>query len=184
MGREVALSLGAPLDVFLVRKLGVPGNEELAMGAIASGGVRVLNPEVVDGLQIPPDVVESVALRENRELARREALYRGGRPSPSVSGRTVVLVDDGLATGSSMMAALRSLRAERAGRLVVAVPVAPPATLKVVASLADEVVCLSAPALFDAVSSFYEDFRQTSDDEVLDALFATEAASSCERARR
>jgi predicted phosphoribosyltransferase len=167
---EVARALEAPLDVFLVRKLGVPGYEELAMGAIASGGVRVLNDEVVQGLQIPPRAVEAVAKRETRELQRREQLYRQGRPPLDVSGRTVILVDDGLATGSTMRAAVQALRQMRPARIVVAVPTAPPETCAELQAVADEVVCAITPRHFGGVGAWYQDFSQTSDDEVRELL--------------
>src|SRR6185295_4238738 len=128
VGFEVAQALRAPLDVFIVRKLGVPGHDELAMGAIATGGVRVLNDDVVTSLELESDVIDAVAAREEKELARRERLYRGARPAPDVHGRTVILVDDGLATGSSMRAAVAALRKQRPARIVVAVPVAAPET--------------------------------------------------------
>lgn len=163
---EVARSLGAPLDVFLVRKLGVPGQEELAMGAIASGGVRVLVESVIRQLAIPPAIVQAAAEREGRELERRERDYRGDRPVPEVAGRTVILVDDGIATGASMRAAIAALRALRPARLVVAVPVAAPETCRELAALVDEVVCALTPERFTAVGLWYEDFSPTTDDEV------------------
>jgi erythromycin esterase-like protein/predicted phosphoribosyltransferase len=167
---EVATALGAPLDVFLVRKLGVPEHEELAMGAIASGGVMVLNDDVVRGLRIPADVVQRVAEREGRELARRETAYREGRPAPEVTGRVVILVDDGLATGSSMRAAIQALREHRPARIVVAVPVAPASTCRELATVVDEVVCATTPSPFLAVGESYWDFAQTTDDEVRSLL--------------
>lgn len=167
---EVAAALGALLDVFLVRKLGVPGHEELAMGAIASGGVRVLNRDVVDGLGIPPAVVEAVAAREGEELARRERLYRPGRPPPDVSGRVVIVVDDGLATGSTMRAAVTALRRAEAGRVVVAVPVGAASTCRDLRADADEVVCARTPSPFRAVGEWYVDFTPTGDDQIRAAL--------------
>ncbi|HEY2944930.1 MAG TPA: phosphoribosyltransferase [Vicinamibacteria bacterium] len=167
---EVARELAAPLDVFLVRKLGVPGHEELAMGAIASGGVRVLNPSVVRALGIPPDVIERVAAAEQRELERREALYRPGQPPPEVQGRTVILVDDGLATGSTMRAAVAALRPQGVRRIVVAVPVAAAETCAELRDDVDEIVCAETPEPFFAVGRFYDDFSQTSDEEVRDLL--------------
>jgi erythromycin esterase-like protein/predicted phosphoribosyltransferase len=167
---EVATALGAPLDVFLVRKLGVPEHEELAMGAIASGGVMVLNDDVVRGLRIPADVVQRVAEREGRELARRETAYREGRPAPEVTGRVVILVDDGLATGSSMRAAIQALREHRPARIVVAVPVAPASTCRELTTVVDEVVCATTPSPFLAVGESYWDFAQTTDDEVRSLL--------------
>jgi putative phosphoribosyl transferase len=167
---EVAERLGAPLDVFLVRKLGVPGHEELAMGAIATGGVRVLNDEVVNELRVPPAVIEAVAEEERSELQRRERAYRGDRPAPRVEGRTVVLVDDGFATGSTMRAAARALRRMGPARLIVAAPVGAPDTCEALRADADEVVCLVAPEPFRAVGLWYEDFAQTGDAEVRDLL--------------
>ena len=170
VGYEVARALEAPLDVFVVRKLGVPGHEELAMGAIASGGVCVLNDDVVQALRIPSRVIEAVAARELRELQRRERSYRGNRPSPEMSGRTVILVDDGLATGSTMRAAVAALRRLRPGRIVVAVPTAAPSTCEEFRHVADECVCDITPEPFHAVGLWYEDFSQTTDDEVRDLL--------------
>jgi putative phosphoribosyl transferase len=168
VGLEVAQALGAPLDVFLVRKLGVPGHRELAMGALASGGVRVLNPAVVDALGLPGAVLDAVAAREQAELERRARAYRGDRPPPDVRGRTVVLVDDGLATGSTMRAAAAALRRLGPARLVAAVPVAAPETCAALRADADvdAVVCAVTPARFLAVGVWYEDFAQTTDDEV------------------
>lgn len=163
---EVARALGAPLDVLLVRKLGVPTQPELAMGAIASGGVRVLHQAVIDSLAIPPEVVEAVADREGAELARREEAYRADRPALDVAGRTVVVVDDGVATGSTMRAAVAALRAQRAGRIVVAVPVGARETCQQLAAEADELVCPNMPAAFHAVGEWYDDFTQTTDDEI------------------
>ena len=163
---EVARALGAPLDVFLVRKLGVPGHEELAMGAIASGGVRVLNRSVIDHLRITSEQVEEVAGHEGRVLAHREQQYRGDRPPAELTGRTVVLVDDGLATGASMRAAVAAARNQGAGRIVVAVPVAARETCETLESEADEVVCAVTPEPFYAVGLWYDDFSQTTDQEV------------------
>jgi len=167
---EVAAALGAPLDVFVVRKLGVPGREELAMGAIASGGVRVLNQGVVDALAIAPSAVEEVAAREGEELARRERHYRAGRPAPDVAGRLVIVVDDGLATGSTMRAAVTALRLQRSDRIVVAVPVGAAVTCRELRADADEVVCASTPSPFRAVGEWYEDFSPTGDDQIRAAL--------------
>lgn len=167
---EVARALGAPLDVFLVRKLGVPGHEELAMGAVASGNVRVLNEQVVRGLGIPDYVIDTVAAREERERERRERLYRGDRPPPDVRGKTVILVDDGLATGSTMLAAIKALRQLGPARIVVAVPVAAPETCRQLAEEVDDIVCAVTPEPFFSVGLWYEDFSQTSDDEVSDLL--------------
>jgi predicted phosphoribosyltransferase len=167
---EVARALGAPLDVFVVRKLGVPGHEELAMGAIASGGVCLLNDDVVQALHIPRQVIKAVAARELRELERRERAYRGDRPAPEVRGRTVILVDDGLATGSTMRAAVAALRRLGPARIVVAVPTAAPATCEEFRHEADECVCDITPDPFYAVGLWYEDFSQTTDDEVRELL--------------
>jgi putative phosphoribosyl transferase len=163
---EVARALGAPLDVFVVRKLGVPGHEELAMGAVATGGVRVLNADVVGGLRIPDDVLAAAVLRESEELERRERLYRDGRPAPDVHGRTAILVDDGLATGASMSAAIAALRALGPARIVVAVPVGAEETCDRLRTEADDVVCFETPSPFFAVGYWYLDFSQTTDDEV------------------
>jgi putative phosphoribosyl transferase len=170
VGYEVARALGAPLDLFLVRKLGLPGQEELAMGAIATGGVRVLNQRVLREAAIPASAVEEVAANEERELARREREYRGERPRPDVAGRTVILVDDGLATGASMHAAVEALRLQGPRRTVVAVPIAAPETCAAFRAEVDEVVCAITPELFFAVGLWYEDFSQTSDQEVRDLL--------------
>jgi len=167
---EVARALGAPLDVFLVRKLGVPGHEELAMGAIASGGVRTLNTDVVNKLRIPSEVIDAVTAREGRELQRREHDYRGERPEPDVRGRVVILIDDGLATGSTMRSAVAALRHQDPGRLVVAVPVASASTCEEFRGEVDEVVCAHAPEPFYAVGIWYEDFSQTTDGEVYSLL--------------
>jgi putative phosphoribosyl transferase len=162
---EVARALRAPLDVLVVRKLGVPGHRELAMGAIASGGLRVVNPDVIDTLRIPPAAVESVAARELEELERQQRAYRGDAPLPNLAGRTVIVVDDGLATGSTMRAAVRALRQGGPKRIIVAVPVAARDTARSIEAEAD-VICLSTPAEFQAVSMWYADFSQTSDEEV------------------
>jgi putative phosphoribosyl transferase len=167
---EVAQALNAPLDVFLVRKLGLPGHEELAMGAIASGGVVVRNSEVVDMLRIPDRVIDAVAAQEQRELERRELAYRDDRPAPDVHGKTVILVDDGLATGATMHAAAAALREQQPDRIVVAVPTAAPATCDEFRDVVDEIVCAITPEPFYAVGIWYEDFSQTTDDEVRDLL--------------
>jgi putative phosphoribosyl transferase len=167
---EVARRLGVPLDVFIVRKLGVPGFEELALGAIASGGVRVLNEDVVRALPNANELIESVTTRELAELARREQIYRDGRPAPDISGRTVILVDDGLATGATMRAAVAALRQLGAAKIVVAVPVGAADTCREIEQEVDETVCAMAPEWFQAVGQFYEDFSQTSDDEVRELL--------------
>jgi putative phosphoribosyl transferase len=170
LGFEVAVALRAPLDVLVVRKLGVPGHSELAMGAIASGGAQVLSQDVIEMLGISDTAIEAVAAREQAELARRERAYRGTRPAPEVHGRTVLLVDDGLATGATMRAAVRSVRARQPARIVVAVPVGAPETCAELRAEADEVVCAHSPEPFEAVGAWYDDFSQTSDDEVRELL--------------
>ena len=167
---EVARALRVPLDVFIVRKLGVPGFEELAVGAIASGGVRVLNEDVANALPNADEIIEAVTAKEIAEIERREQAYRDGRPPPELQGKTVILIDDGLATGATMRAAVKALRKRGAAKIVVAVPVGPPDTCKEFEDVADEVVCASAPEFFQAVGQYYEDFSQTSDDEVRDLL--------------
>jgi predicted phosphoribosyltransferase len=167
---EVAQALRAPLDVFLVRKLGVPGHEELAMGAVATGGVRVLNEDIVSALRIPDYAIEAVTAREQQELARREGAYRGDRPPPDVRGRTVILVDDGLATGATMHAAIAALRRQQPARIVVAVPTASPDICDALRAEVDEVVCAITPEPFQAVGFWYEDFSPTTDDEVRELL--------------
>ena len=168
---EVARALGAPIDVFVVRKLGTPGQRELAMGAIATGGVRVLNSDVVRLMRIPEQTIDTVAADEQREMERRERAYRGARPAPDLYNQTLILVDDGLATGATMHAAVAALRQQLPARIVVAVPVAPPSTLREFASEADEVVCLLAPDdPFDGVGRWYLDFSQTTDMEVRELL--------------
>ena len=167
---EVSRALGAPLDVFLVRKLGVPGHRELAMGAIASGGVRVLNDDVVGWYGIPPAVIDDVAREEQAELERRERAYRDGRPPIDVKGRIVLLVDDGLATGSTMKAAVQAVRAQEPSRIIVAVPVGSPDTCREFSEVADEIVCARAPEHFAAVGQWYRDFSQTTDEEVRELL--------------
>jgi putative phosphoribosyl transferase len=163
---EVAHELDAGLDLLIVRKLGVPGHEELALGAIASGGVRVLNDDVVTSLGIPAHVVDEVTRREAVELVRRERAYRGERPYPALDGRRVVLVDDGLATGATMRAAVAAVRQRQAAEVIVAVPVAPADTVAVLQDEADDVLCPATPEPFYGVGQWYEDFRQTDDDEV------------------
>jgi putative phosphoribosyl transferase len=176
VGYEVARALNAPLDVMLVRKLGVPGHEELAMGAIASGGVRVLSGDVVAAFGIPDRVIATVAANEEEELKRREQVYRGDRPPPEVQGRTVILVDDGLATGSTMRAAAAALRVQHPERLVVAVPVAPIETCAMLRTEVDDVVCALAPEPFFAVGNWYDDFSQLSDEAVGELLRSADAS--------
>jgi putative phosphoribosyl transferase len=163
---EVARGLQAPLDVFVVRKLGMPGQEELAIGAIATGGVRVVNDDLLARLRVPPQIVDEIAAREERELERRERAYRGPSAPLPLAGRTVILVDDGLATGASMRAAAMALRRLSPARIVVAVPVGAAETCEELARLVDEMVCAETPEPFWAVGNWYEDFSQTSDEEV------------------
>ena len=167
---EVAEELHAPLDVFIVRKLGVPGHEELAMGAIASGGVRVLNEEIVSQLGLPGAAIDRIAQRELEELKRREREYRDDQPPPDVRGKTVILIDDGLATGSTMRAAAMALRRMNPAKLVIAVPAAAPETCEAFRDEVDEVICAITPDPFYAVGVWYEDFSQTSDEEVRELL--------------
>ena len=167
---EVAKELKAPLDVFLVRKLGVPGHEELAMGAIASGGVRVVNEELVNYVGIPYEVIDGIAAVEQRELERQAVAYRDDRPPREVKDRIVILIDDGLATGSTMRAAAASLRLQKPRRIVVAVPVSSPETCDEFRSEVDEIVCAVTPQHFQGVGLWYDDFSQTSDEEVRELL--------------
>ena len=167
---EVARVLGVPLDVFIVRKLGVPGQEEFAMGAIASGGARIIDSALVCDLGISSAEIDAVTQAEMRELERRERQYRDDRPFPELAGRTAIVVDDGLATGASMRVAVAALRGEHPARIVVAVPVAPWETCEALRQVADDVVCAVTPEPFHAVGLWYEDFRQTSDEEVHDLL--------------
>ncbi|MCE0521812.1 MAG: phosphoribosyltransferase [Methylacidiphilales bacterium] len=163
---EVAEALRVPLDVFVVRKLGTPWQRELAMGAIATGGVRVLNDDVVDGLGIPREIIDEVTAEEERELKRRELAYRGGRSALEVNGKTVILIDDGVATGSTMLAAIRAIRAQKPARLVVAVPVIADSTYRELRTEADEFVALMRPEIFYGVGAWYRNFNQTSDAEI------------------
>ncbi len=163
---QVASALGVPLDVFVVRKLGFPGQPELAMGAIATGGVRVLNRDIVDSFRISDEVIDAVAANEGQELERRERVYRDDLPAPIVRGKTVILVDDGIATGSTMIAAAAALRRLEAGRIVVAVPTIARTTFRQIADVADEVVAVILPEEFYGVGQSYEDFSQTTDEEV------------------
>jgi putative phosphoribosyl transferase len=167
---EVARALNAPLDTFLVRKLGVPGHPELAMGAIATGGVRVLSEDIIDQLGIPRTAVEQVAVRERLELDRRDRLYRGDRRLPLLRDRTVILVDDGLATGATMEAAIVAVKQYQPARVIVAAPVGAIETCQRLKTLADDVICVSTPEPFQAVGLWYEQFDQTSDDEVIELL--------------
>jgi predicted phosphoribosyltransferase len=166
VAHEVARALGAPLDVFLVRKLGVPGHRELAMGAIASGGVRFVNDDVVRAYRIPESAIDAVAREEEVELERRERTYREGRSPVELRGRTILLIDDGLATGASMNAAVTAVRAHDPAQVVVAVPVGSPDTCREFADVADEIVCARAPQSFAAVGQWYRDFSEISDEEV------------------
>ncbi len=184
VGFEVARALEAPLDVFVVRKLGLPGHEELAMGAIASGGVRIVNDEVVRPFGITQGEIDEVALREEQELRRREEEYRDGQPPVRVRGKTVILVDDGLATGSSMRAAVEALRRLGPEVVVVAVPVGAPSTCEDLGRLADMVVCYRMPEPFFAVGMWYEYFSQTSDEEVRDLLARAEGLPEAVAPRR
>ncbi|HEU0273282.1 MAG TPA: phosphoribosyltransferase [Candidatus Udaeobacter sp.] len=172
VANEVAKRLCVPLDVFIVRKLGVPGFEELAAGAIASGGVRVLNEEVIRSLPDADQAIEAVTARETAELQRREQIYREGRPAPELRDRIAILVDDGLATGATMRAAVKALRQRGAAKIVVAVPVGPPDTCHEIEVQADETVCLITPQFFQAVGQYYDDFSQTTDDDVRAILAA------------
>jgi putative phosphoribosyl transferase len=167
---EVAKELKAPLDIFLVRKLGVPGHEELAMGAIASGGVRVINEELVNYLGIPDEVIDAIAAVEQRELERRAVAYRDDRPQPEATDRIAILIDDGLATGATMRAAAASLRLQKPRRIVVAVPVSSPETCDEFRREVDEIICGVTPQHFQGVGLWYDDFSQTSDEEVRDLL--------------
>ena len=167
---EVASALGVPMDIFLVRKLGTPGHRELAMGAIASGGVRVLNEDVVRWYGISEAAIEHIAREEQEELARRERAYRDDRPAPDLANRIVILIDDGLATGSTMRAAAHAVRAQRPARVVIAVPVGAPQTCSELAAIADEAICVNTPEPFSAVGQWYLNFDQTDDTEVRELL--------------
>jgi predicted phosphoribosyltransferase len=167
---QVATALDLPMDIFIVRKLGVPGHEELAMGAIASGGVRVSNEDVVQSLKIPESVIETAAAMATHELERRETYYRYGAPPLDIKNKTVILIDDGLATGATMRAAAKALRRKGVKEIVIAVPVAAPSTCKEFESEVDQIICGATPEPFYGVGSWYKDFSQTSDDEVIDLL--------------
>lgn len=166
VGFEVARALHAPLDVFIVRKLGVPWQEELAFGAVATGGIRVLDEQIVESLQLTPEQIEKVTERENKELERRERVYRGKRAALAVKGKLVLLVDDGIATGSSMLAGITALRQLEPAQIIVATPVAPPTTCARLRKKADDLVCVSTPESFFAIGQFYDNFLPTSDAEV------------------
>lgn len=166
VAHAIARALGCPLDVFLVRKLGVPGREELAFGAIASGGTRILNDAIIQSLHITPDTIAAVTAAQEQLLRQRERAYRDARPPAAVAGRTVIVVDDGMATGATMLAAIAALRAPAPARLVAAVPVAAPATCQEVAARVDQMVCAATPDPFVAVGLWYEQFGETSDDEI------------------
>ena len=182
VGYEIARALGAPLDIIVVRKLGAPGQPELGIGAVVDGDhpLGVLNEEIMKTLVVPEAYLKSEVTAQLAEIRRRQAAYRGGRAPLPVAGRTAIVVDDGLATGGSMRAALRSVRREAPARLVLAVPVAPPDTLARLAAEVDETICLETPELFGAVGYFYRDFTQTTDDEVIRLLAACQAGSTAE----
>jgi putative phosphoribosyl transferase len=163
---EVALALKAPLDVFLVRKLGLPGREELAIGAIASGGIQILNEDIIDAVGLDRRMINLVVQQELKELQRREEQYRDDRPAPDLRDRTVILIDDGLATGASMLAAVRGVRAQNPTRIIVAVPAGAPQAIELLQSQADEIIYVIAPDPFEGVGKWYEDFSQTTDEEV------------------
>lgn len=167
---EVAKELNVKMDVFIVRKLGVPGNEELAMGAIASDNIRVLNEDVVMSFQIPERVIDMVAENERKELERRERAYRGDRPKPEIEGSTVILIDDGLATGATMRAAAAALKTKNPAKIVIAVPTAAPDICEIFRKEMDEIICLATPEPFYGVGAWYEDFSQTTDKEVCELL--------------
>ncbi len=175
---EVAKELNVKMDVFIVRKLGVPGNEELAMGAIASDNIRVLNEDVVRSFQIPQRVIDEASAKELKELERRERIYRGNRPKPNISGLTVILIDDGLATGATMRAAAAAVKTKNPAKVVIAVPVAAPDTCSDFRDEVDEIVCVATPEPFYGVGAWYEDFSQTTDKEVCDLLDRTDKIKS------
>lgn len=172
VGYEVALELHAPLDIFLVRKLGLPGREELAIGAIASGGIRILNRDIINAVGLNQTMIDLVMKQESRELQRREEQYRGDRPAPDLQDRTVILIDDGLATGASMLAAVQGVRAQNPGQIVVAVPAAAPQAIDLLHPNVDDVVYIIAPDPFEGVGKWYDDFSQTTDEEVKSLLEA------------
>jgi putative phosphoribosyl transferase len=172
VGYEVAARIAAPLDVLVVRKLGVPGHPELAMGAIASGGIRYIDQRLIDALGVPPDALDAVEARERVELERRERAFRVGRPPLDVAGKQVIVIDDGLATGATMAAGIEALRTRNPARVIVAVPVAPPETCEALGRRADQIVCLVTPSRMYSVGTWYEDFEQTTDAEVRELLDA------------
>jgi putative phosphoribosyl transferase len=167
---EVAKELNVKMDVFIVRKLGVPGNEELAMGAISSDNIRVLNEDVIRAFQIPQKIIEEVAENEFKELERRERIYRGNRPKPNISGSTVILIDDGLATGATMRAAVEAVKTKSPSKVVIAVPTAAPDTCSSLGNEVDKIICVATPEPFYGVGAWYEDFSQTTDREVCELL--------------
>lgn len=167
---EAAQALSLPLDLMMVRKLGMPGQEELAMGAVATGGIKVLNQALIQNLNISETVIDSVVDKEREELERRERVYRGKRPAPEINNRRIILIDDGLATGATMRAAVSALQQQKPASIIVAIPVAPPDTVEKLRKEADEVICLATPESFFAIGTWYEDFSQTSDEEVGDLL--------------
>ncbi|HHF7366122.1 TPA: phosphoribosyltransferase [Legionella bozemanae] len=170
VGYEIAQKLSLPLDIFIVRKLGVPGHEELAMGAIASGGITVLNEEIVNLLHISTEAIDTIQKSEQEELLRREQVYRGKKPFPELSGKTIILVDDGIATGYTMRAAIAALKQKKPAKLIVAIPVAARSTCDEIAPLVDEIICPIRPVNFYAVGLWYNDFSQTTDEEVMQLL--------------
>ncbi|WP_131778761.1 phosphoribosyltransferase [Legionella bozemanae] len=170
VGYEIAQKLSLPLDIFIVRKLGVPGHEELAMGAIASGGITVLNEEIVNLLHISTEAIDTIQKSEQEELLRREQVYRGKKPFPELSGKTIILVDDGIATGYTMRAAIAALKQKKPAKLIVAIPVAARSTCDEIAPLVDEIICPMRPVNFYAVGLWYNDFSQTTDEEVMQLL--------------
>ncbi|MDZ8223217.1 phosphoribosyltransferase [Nostoc sp. ChiVER01] len=176
---EIAKALNAPIDVLVVRKLGVPAQEELAMGAIASGGVRIVNEYIISLVKISDEVIARVAVQEERELERRERLYRSNRPLPNLQGHTIILVDDGLATGSTMWAAVVAVRKQQPAQIVIAVPVGAPETCHELEAKVDKIVCILTPSPFQSVGLWYENFPQTTDEEVCDLLAKAPGGTSC-----
>ncbi len=170
VGYEIANKLSLPLDIFIVRKLGVPGHEELAMGAIASGGITILNDEIVNLLHISTEAIDKIQKSEQEELLRRERVYRGKKPSPELLGKTIILVDDGIATGYTMRAAIAALKQKKPAKLIVAIPVAARSTCAEIAPLVDELICPMRPVNFYAVGLWYDNFSQTTDEEVMQLL--------------